>query len=1091
MRKIILLLFMMCSLASMTWAQRNITGAVTDAKGAPLIAATVQEKGMTNGVVTDNDGRYALTVKDGATLVFSYVGYTDQEATISASNVLNVTLAEGKVLTDVVVTALGIKRSEKTLGYAAQTVSGSSITGSNAGNIVDGLSGQAAGVQVIRSSGAAGGGTFVQLRGQNTLTGDVQPLIVVDGIVMDNSTNDINSDGQSGVGGNPSGTAASNRAVDINPNDIESVTVLKGGAAAALYGIRAANGVLVYTTKKGTNKKGKKGLTVDLNSSVTVSRVSQLPALQNKYLQGTGGKYYDAGTTESSGRSWGPLADTMYWDGNANYDYDSNGALVGKSDPSKKTPFVPYDNTAKFYRTGLMFNNSIAVNGGDENASFRISGSNMSEQGIIPLNTFQRTTVGMSGQAKINDKWSTSGSITYSNSGGYRVQQGSNTAGIQLGLYRTPISFDNSNGATDATDPRAYTYPNLPVTVQRTYRANVFDNPYWVINNSPEKDNVSRYYGNIGVNYKILDWLTASFKSGIDNYTDSRSFHYAMGSNANIPDNGRIIEDRFIHTTSDNYINLIGDKQLNKDFRMNFNVGGNYYRSFDDENKVQSDGLTIPGYYNPSSGANLGGSGQNTSRIHRYGAFASTDFSFRNMLYLGLTGRNDWSSVLPINNRSFFYPSANLGFIFADGNDGLVKSSILSFGKLRASYAVVASDGNTPYRTKRLFTSQFTADGWTAGVQFPQNGQVGFVLNPTLGNDDLKPETTISKEFGLDVRFFGGRLGLDVAYYDNLSQDLIVPVTIAASSGASRAILNSGAIQSTGIEAVLTAIPVKTKNFTWSTTVNFARNRSIVQKLYGSLPELKFLDGFGAGTVQIPGEQVNQIYGNDYIRDKNGAIVLDDSKTPATNKHYGYPFVSTKTTALGNPNPDFTLGWNNTVNYKSFSLSFLFDWKSGGQMWNGTRAALNSYGMSKETEDRGQMATFSGVKLSSVDDGTGNADPTKEGKEWNIDRPHSEYYYKNIYNTFTGLASPFVEKTDWLRFRTLTVGYQIPSKALDNSPFGKLGFSLTARNLFLWTPYTGVDPESSLTGNDSHTQGLEYFNTPAVRSIMFGLNATF
>lgn len=1079
MRKISLILTLLVALVSMAMAQRTISGAVVDDKGQPLLSATVIEKGTTNGSSTDLNGKYTLTVKEGATLVFSYVGYNTQEQAITVSNVLNVTMSEGEAINEVVVTALGIKRESRAAGYGSQQVGGDALTRSNAGNVVNALAGQVAGLNVTSSSGSAGASTYFTIRGQNSLTGNNQPLMVVDGIILNNDEDQTNAeDGTSGV-------AHSNRGIDLNPNDIESVNVLKGGAAAALYGIRAANGVILITTKKGGGKPNKaKGLTVNFSSTVTAERISQTPALQNTYAQGRNGGYRGPDVLE--GNSFGPKISDLVWSGtpttiknddNGSILYsDARGTLVPKASNPTGQSVTPVDNVNNFFQTGISYNNSLAISGGDERTAFRVSASNLSQSGVVPTNTFGRTTLGLSGSAKLSEQVTVSASATYVNSGGNRVQQGSNTSGIMLGLLRSTPTFDNSNGLKDFNDPASYSFIDGS---QRAYRPTRYDNPYWVINKTKFRDNVNRLYGYIQADYKILPWLTLTGKTGTDTYNDRRKATFAI--NSSTVKGGRAIQDEYVYQHTDSYIYLNGNRKLSSDLTFNFLAGGNYYDQSKHNTYTQGNDFAFNGFDHLSN-ATVVSANETTDALRRAAFYGSVDFGYKNMLYLTLTGRNEWSSTLPAKNNSFFYPSASLGFVFADGNDGLIKGgNFLSFGKLRGSWAQVGNDAD-PYQTINNFDRWLVGDGYVTPVlQWPHNGLQGFGYNNTLKNGNLKPETTTSSEFGVDLRFLKGRVGVDVSYYIRNSKDLIVPADIAPTAGALKYVVNAGELESNGIDLVLNLVPVKTKNFAWNIGLNFNQNKTLVKSLAPGLNKLQFLQGFGAGTVHVPGQQFGMIYGTAFARTKEGKMIIDDNADSDT---YGQPKLDeTGAPIIGNPNPTFTMGINNGITYQSFSFNFLVDIRQGGQMWNGTRGALVNFGMAKETEARGTDVTFDGVKASTVNNDNTGGQANDIKTQWGQD------VYQQNYSGFN-VNEPYIEESGWVRLRTVQVGYSIPTKALEKTPFGNLSVSLIGRNLFLMTKYSGVDPETNLTGGNS-TQGLEYFNMPGTRSLALSLNATF
>lgn len=1068
-----LLLFAVAS----TYAQEVLRGAVKeDLTGDPMPGVTVFEKGTSNGTVTDAEGRYEIKVKDAqTTLIFRFVGYATHEQVGGG----DVKLKEDVLMLDeVVVTALGIKSDKKALGYSVQKVGGDALTSSGEANLINGLNSKVAGVQVISSGGVPGAASFIRIRGMSSLNGANQPLIVVDGVPLDNSQNQ---------GGNPDngdnnlleGVNQTNRAADINPNDIEEVTVLKGPAAAALYGIQAANGAILITTKKGSNTKGK-GVAVSFNSSMAWDMVNRLPKLQDQFSQGINGNYQGPETGRS--QSWGASIDTLRWDGDASYPYDPNGAIQGET--AGGTPVTPYDNLKSFFQTGLSTDNSLALAGGNGATNYRFSIGNTHSKGIVPLSTWGRTTVKLAGESQLSKRLRTAASVAYSNSGGRRVQTGSNTSGLMLGLLRTPRTFDNTGGADDpVNDASSYI---LADGTQRNYRGGGgYDNPYWTVNKNPFTDDVNRVYGFTSVTYDITNWLNVFYRIGTDAYSDERQQVLALGSRT--APSGRIYYEKhnYRHLNSDLWVTA--QKDFTEKFSGSLLVGNNLFSKRYNKLYTQGDGFVVPDF-NHISNVSSSFSRFTTDATRSAAIFAEAKMSYDDWLFLDLTGRNEWSSTLPLSNNSFFYPSANLGVVFTDAL-GMKENKVLPYGKLRVSYASVG--GAAPsFALGRYFTGTAVLDGWTTGVIFPFNGTAGYTVDDELGSDALKPSRNNTFEVGTDLRFLQNRIGLDFTFYRSIAVDHILPIPVAGSSGYTNVYLNAGRVSNTGFEIVLNATPIKKENFRWDIQVNFTRNKNIVEELPEGIESI-FLGGFEGSSVRnVAGQPYGQIYGGTFLRDANGNLVIESD---TNSSFYGFPIESGEESAIGNPNPDFLCGLSNTLSWKGLSLNILFDFRKGGQMWNGTIGALSTFGMAELTEHRNDDYTFEGVK--GTVDGDGNLVLQDESgttgtftNDVVVQRDQSWYLANG--GGFGNVASQFIQETSWIRLREVSLGYQFPTKLFEKTPIAGLNLGVSARNLFLITPYEGIDPETNLMGS-ANAQGLDYFNMPNTRSISARLGINF
>jgi TonB-linked SusC/RagA family outer membrane protein len=1069
--------------ATFMYAQDVLRGTVTEAlTGEPLAGVTIFEKGTSNGTISDDEGKYEIKVSSASvTLVFRFVGY----ATIEQSGGGDVSMQEDVLMLDeVVVTALGIKSEKKALGYSVQRVGGDALTSSGESNMINGLNAKVAGVQVISSSGTPGAASFIRIRGSSSLTGNNQPLIVVDGVPIDNSQN---------TGGNPDdednalleGVAQSNRGADINPNDIEEITVLKGPAAAALYGIQAANGAILITTKKGGNTSGK-GVAVSFNTSMAWDMVNKLPEMQNRYSQGVNGLYRGPETFQS--RSWGALIDTLRYDNNPDpndiYEFDQNGRIVGMSDPTASgQAVVPYDNLKTFFQTGLTTDNSLALSGGNAGATYRFSVGNTYSKGIIPNSDWGRTTAKFAGEAKLSTRLRTAASVGYSHSGGNRIQQGSNTSGIMLGLLRSPITFDNSNGATDPTDPTAYL---LADGSQRNYRGGVgYDNPYWTINQNPFKDDVNRIFGFSSATYDVTKWLNVFYRLGTDAYSDNRVQSLAVNS-ATAPAGRMYLEKHnYRHVNSDLWVTA--QHTFSEKFNGSLLLGNNLFAKKYDKMYVQGDGFTIPGFYHISNVASSFARSYSEQK-RTAAAFFEAKMAYDDWVFLDITGRNEWSSTLPVENNSFFYPSASAGIVFTEPL-GMENSKVLPYGKLRISYASVGHDAPS-YALGKYFNGSVIGDGWTTGVVFPYSGISGYSADDILGSNNLRPEKNNTIEIGTDLRFIKNRIGLDFTFYRSMAIDQILAVPVAASSGYTNLYMNAGRVSNTGIEIMLNPTPIKTQHFRWDIMVNFTKNVNMVEELPEGI-ETIFLGGFeGTSIRNVAGEQYGQIYGGTFLRDDAGNIVIESDTNSA---FYGYPIESGKEEVIGNPNPKFLCGLQNTLSWKGLSLSFLFDFRYGGEIWNGTEGALVFFGRSAATDSRGEDYVYEGVK--GTVDGDGNLVLQDENGATgtftnDINAPMTQNWAGTNGGGFGNVAELFIQDISWVRLREVTLTYALPSKIFEKTPISGLNLGVSGRNLLLITPYTGVDPETNLMGS-VNAQGIDYFNNPNTRTISARLGITF
>lgn len=1054
MKKLSLVLGLFLLSVGAMMAQRAVSGTVSDPDGEGLIGASILVKGTATGTVTDVDGSFSINVPtDATTLVVSYTGFATQEVKIGASNVLDIVMRESALdLSEVVVTAIGLEANRARLGYSVQNLESEDIINSQETNIVNGLNSKVAGVSVTSSSGSPGASANIRIRGATSITGDNQPLFVIDGVPIDNSE----------FGNAVDGVDQSNRAIDINPNDIESMTVLKGPAATSLYGVRAANGVVVITTKSGQAGKPR----VSFTSSYRLDQVNKMPELQSSFAQGQpiGGVPRWRGPDTGEGFSWGPAISDLEFDG-SDYPYDQNGRLV-PTGQGNGMPAQAYDQN-DFFRTGNTQDVNLSVQGGNGIVNYFVSAGRLASNGIVPNATFERNSVRVKLDANLTDKLTLTGSANYVNSGGFRVQRGSNLRGVMLGLLRNTPTFDMGNGKSGqdaADDPATYI---LPDGRQRSYRAGIYDNPYWTANKNPSTDDVNRIIGYAGLRYELLDWLTVQYKLGIDNYSDRRN-----GAIDIIPGRiaGSVTQDIITSNDLNSDFLLLIDKDISESINFGATIGHNYFSTEEITQSAVGNTLASPDFYHISNATDVQAFETINAR-KLIGAFADVSLAYENYLFLNGTFRNDWSSTLPEGNNTFQSWSTSLGFAFTEAF-GLQNNDLMPYGKLRVSYGSVGNDAPL-YATQNYFNAAAaTGDGFITGITFPAFGVNAFERDIQLGNDILTPETTTTFEIGGEFKFLRGRVGLDITYYNSESVDQIIPVTLSATTGFTNAILNAGRVTNEGVEIVLTATPVRSRDFSWDITANFTHYENVVEELIEDVDNI-FLAGFTSTSSEaVAGMPFGAIYGDGFQYDDNDNLLIGAD---------GWPLVAPSKRALGDPNPDFQLGLRNTFSFKGLSLSALLDVRQGGDVWCGTCGIMDYFGTSQlSADERGDVVVFDGL----LPDGKQNdiavplADPTSGLGS----------YYRVRYG-FGGITEMSVYDASWVRLRELSLSYTFP-KTMFGGKIDNLSLTLTGRNVFLITDYPGIDPETNLTGA-SNGIGLDYFNMPNTKSYAATLRANF
>ncbi len=1054
----------------LTMAQdRMVSGKVTALDdNSELPGVSVLLKGTTTGTITDVNGNYKITVPDNAVIVFSFVGLKSQEINVGTRTTIDIQMeSDIKQLSEVVVTAAGIEANKRELGYSIQNVASDEIMKSGENNFVSALSGKIAGVQVTSSGGSPGAAAQIRIRGNKSVQGSNGPLFVIDGVPIDNSTfNTADSPEDDVANLGSGGVTNSNRAIDINPSDVASLTVLKGPAATVLYGIRAANGAVVITTKKGSRNSAAK---IKYSLGYSIDKVNKLPDLQSTYAQGgvSGGvpTFQSPMTGSTQSQSWGPAISSLRY-ANEPSIWDPNGLIVPASDPRATNRVAnAYTNAEDFFETGTNATHNLSVQGGTEKATYFFSVGRLDQTGIMPNSSYGRTSFRATTSAELFKNFTATLSANYINSGGKRLQNGSNTSGVMLGLLRTTPSFDNSAGFL------------FDDGSQRAYRGgSIYDNPYFTVNKNFTTDDVNRVIGYTQLSYDALPWLNFTYRIGVDTYGDDRIFRNDVASSS-VPV-GQVINQTIRSTDLNSDLLMTINKDLTDKLSLSTTIGHNYYNKDVHINRIDGQGLASPGFFNIASATAVNVS-EGVTRRQLYGLYGTVTLNYNSEIFINISGRNDWSSTLPEENNSFFYPATSIGWDFTQTFG--INSSIFNYGKLRASWGQVGNDA--PFAvTNNGFTQSRVRDGWTTpqGVIFPALGLNAFNPNATLGNTELKAETTTTIEFGGDFQFLDGRIGLDLTYFDATTTDAILNVTIPSASGWQQRAVNSAELNNKGIEAALTANVISSGDFNYDIGINFTRIRNTVEKLAEGIPFIT-IDPFGTQRI-AEGEPYGIFFGSRFLRDDKGNMVI--------NPVDGIPYEDPTQGIVGDPNPDFLLGFRNTVSYKGLSLSFLLDIRQGGDVYNGTKGVLNNFGVGAETLDRNETVVFPGVLGQVQTDGSVVATETpntiavvKGGTDGGTN------YYQNY--GFVNLTELTIEDGSWIRMRDVSLTYDLPSNMLSKLPFSAVNIGFTARNLFLKTDYTGIDPETNLTGDSSNVIGYDYFNNPNTKSYGVNLNITF
>jgi TonB-linked SusC/RagA family outer membrane protein len=1020
----------------------TVKGTVTDEKGEGLPGVSVHEKGTTNGTATNSDGQFTLKVAGAnAVLVFRSVGYQSKEAAAGNGNLQIQLVTTVRSLDDVVVTALGIKRQEKALGYSIATLKGDQVSTVKEVNIANALSGKVTGVNVRSTSSDPGGTSLVTIRGQTSFQGYNQPLYVVDGMPIAPAVRDPKQPvGQVVV---DYGSTIS----DINPDDIASISVLKGASASALYGSRAINGVILITTKSGNGAT--KGLGVSVNSSAMFDQPWLFPKFQNDF--GSGDR---EGSEETiSDASWGPRLNVGTKHVQWNSPLDANGQPI-------PTDWVAYPNRHKdFFRTGSTFTNNIAVTGNNKDGNFRLSFTNLKNEGIIPNTDLKRNTLNLAAGYNLNPNIKVSTNIGYTkNSSGNRPTF--NRGSVSNIVYTTTPNVD-------IKQLRNYWMPGKEGLQQFSHVPGSTDNPYLVAYEFINGFDRDRMTGNVELNIQITKDLSLMGRTGMDLYSESRESKRPFSAVKN-KTGGYSFETEFFREQNTDFL-LNYKKNINKDFFVSVSAGANRMNQTGKSSGQKTEALVMPEVYNISN-AKAGSVSNSTYKYSKRinSVYGMGQVSFRDYAFLDLTARNDWSSTLPANNNSYFYPSASLSLIVSDMLG--IKSDVLSFAKLRVNWAQVGGDTG-PYNLYNTFSfGQDWSDVKLANI------------SNVLKNNRLKPLIATSHEFGADVRFLKGRLGIDFTYYSTINRNQIINIPVTMATGYASMVTNAGKIQNKGIEIGLSATPIAGP-FRWDLQVNYTRNRNKVLELIPGLTNYQLSGAEGIRFLLKEGAEMGDMYAQTWATVPDGEF----KGQPLLSDEGGYQQLN-EYVKIGNYNPDFMLGINNTFTYKGFTLNLLIDWRQGGNFFSYVAKNLLSDGRTQTTipgrdpktgglawtDADGNKRTDGMTLFGYVEDGAGKY-------KLNDKVTDPENYYGEYYWDYAG-RSTF--DASYVKLREASLTYTFSKKTLGKLPLGNLSISLIARNLFTWTAAeAGYDPETAMTiSNGSFSPGVASWGLPYTRS---------
>jgi TonB-linked SusC/RagA family outer membrane protein len=1021
-----------------------ITGTVLSDDGTPLAGVTVAVSGAKRAAVTNEKGEFTIQAKEGSTLLFTYIGYAGQKLKASAGMQVHLSAGGSSEMGGVVVTALGIKKDQKALGYSVTQLNAQELMKNKNTNIVNSLAGKVPGVNITQFSGSAGAGASITIRGGNSTSDSRQnqPLFVVDGVIYDNSTTVTGNSGTDGMG--RSNTTYSNRVMDINPEDVATMSVLKGAAAAALYGSRAADGVVIITTKKGEEGTAR----VNVASKVSSSWADKLPQVQTEFGNGAYGS--NGVLNDISYNSWGPKIDT-----------------------------ATYNNIKNFFQHGIVYDNNVNVSGGSKNGSFFLSASNFDQTGIVPHTGYDKTTFRFNGEQKYGNL-TLDANVAYSLANTDRTLTssalyGGGGNGVLGAVYNWPTTFNMKN------------YINVDGSQYRPFAGTVLlendlDNPYWILNEDKLTSKTDRFTGGINGNYKITKWWDVTGRVGYDQYTTNDYTYIAPGSAVSLMyQNGRLSKDQYGYT----YITTTAMTNFHKtfgDFETHLLLGNMTENTTNTTQNLWGYDFITAGTISFANIANTNQFISDATVRHRLvGNYGEVGVYYKDIAYLTATGRNDVSSTLPVNNRSYFYPSVSGAFVFTSL---LPRNTILSFGKVRASWAQVGKDAN-PYATLTYVNPPISIGNFTGvGNQY------------ISGNPNLKPEIQTSWELGGELRFLNGRIGVDYTYYHSQTKNQIAQPRLSNANGYILTSINSGSVINKGMEVAVTGKAIAQKDFSWDLTVNFSYNRG---RLGSFLPGVAYFYPTDAQFGTVKGASIPN---GGYFLGLTGIRWLHQADAKGNELPSG-PYQVDPTTGLykfnnnnpivGNRESDFIGGLNNTLRYKKITLNVLFDIRKGGDVYNGTEYYLVQNGLSRKTtlNDR-QSVTVTGVNSQT---GAAFSQTYNAGQSYTIGTTtyDGKYMIQQYWANYASNSLNFLTSVNWVKLRSLSLSYDFTGMVSNTKVIKSLSLTAVGTNLFTWTNYKGMDPEVSAAGGTggSGSTGIDYLGVPAVASFTLGLNVTF
>lgn len=1012
----------------------TVEGKVTDINGNALPGVNIQVKGTSTGTSTDFDGNYQIVASQGDMLIFSFLGYKTKEIQITGTP-LNVALEEdAQALDEVVITAFGIEKETKSLGYSVQQVNSDELQVAGQTNALTSLQGQVSGLSINRASGSAGGGVDILIRGVTSVNPgrNNQPLIIIDGVALNNDTfagNVLPSNGSNSPG-SAEQFSFSNRAIDINPDDVESYSVLKGAAATALYGIRASNGAIIITTKKGKLGKAK----VNISSAYTFREVKTTPELQSKWREGRGGVSRITLTPDSdTGFELINGATFSFWTLGPAYADDDDPTIFFRDF---------YD---EFFKTATNLQTNINVSGATERINYYLSASNSQDKGIVPNTDYDRTTFRIRADYKVTDNFNIDGSVAYTTSGGKRSNSGDKSIMSALSFWSPSLPVND--------------YIN-PDGTQRNFVSGIVDNPRYFAEVSNLLDDVDRWVGNLQFNWAPKEWLNISYRAQVDNYADRRNRFVASDLDVGTQVGGFIVNENIRFTGLESNLLVTLSKDLSEDLTSSLTLGHQIIDTERTYDRVRGEGLNVPNINSLGNTTNLFAFSE-VVKERNMGVYADLRFEYLDKLFLSITGRNDWVSTLPKKNRSFFYPSVSLSYLFNDLIDP--DGDILSFAKFRTSWAQVGKTPN-PGDNGRFFSP----DG-----SFPFNGVGGFLQDTSAGDADIEPEKNNTFEIGADLRFLKNRIRLDYTYYNTKVKNLIFGIGTAPSTSLSRLTTNAGDLEGFGHELLLSADIIKNENFSWSSILNWSTSETEVVSLPEEIPAVIFANaGFAGVLSQVKeGDKLGTLYGWTW-RYENGQRYIGDDGLPRVDL--------TERKVVGNAFPDWIGSINNSFNYKNFNFQFLLEYKKGGQAYDsGQRNGIRN-GILQITELRDEEVVLEGV----MDDGSGGfITNTTPGL---ID----ENYYRSS-TRYNRASEILVQDTDWVKLRNISLSYEFPRSLLEKIKIENASLTVSANNILIWTPFKGFDPEGNQFSAGSNTYGFTGLNIPLTENYTVGLKLGF